>query len=278
MVANPATPTYVPLLPPPTLRESIEIAFTTARLTEDSEARVALLTRVNEALTQPIDESWAAPIRARAKAELRQELRTNTAYARLAKQVLTTAESRVARADVRGVERLIQEVMKADDKLGRARPSEIASLLATLDARVDAARRLRLARDAWAVRTVAVNEYRERIRRPLRELQRLQPWLEDVRALAGPSVKNLEKCEERARTAGRELSLVKPPVEIEAAHGMLTAAATMAARAASERRAAVKAGDMQGAWGASSAAAGALLMIEQALTEMTRALEPPQSR
>ena len=51
-----------------------------------------------------------------------------------------------------GVERVIRRALAEDDRLGQRRPQEMASLLAMLDAKLDEARRLRLARDSWAAR------------------------------------------------------------------------------------------------------------------------------
>ena len=48
-------------------------------------------------------------------------------------------------ADVKGMEKLLRNLLRQDDRLGRQRPRETAALLATLDLRLDAARRLRLA-------------------------------------------------------------------------------------------------------------------------------------
>ena len=75
-------------------------------------------------------------------------------------RTVTAADERAKRADVGGIERLVGSVLKADDRLGRRRPQTTAALLATLDGRLDAARRLRLARDAWALRRDGLASYR----------------------------------------------------------------------------------------------------------------------
>jgi hypothetical protein len=58
----------------------------------------------------------------------------------------------------------------------------------------------------------------------------------------------------------------------------LSAACGLATRAAATRQRAVVSGDMPAAWEASSAAAGALIMIERAGADLARALERPQLR
>ena len=69
---------------------------------------------------------------------------------------------------------------------------------------------------------------------------------------------------------------VQPPPEVAAAHSTLVAAAGMAVRAATSRLDAVRSGNMDTAWEASSAAAGSLLMLDQAIAELRRITHAPQ--
>jgi hypothetical protein len=57
---------------------------------------------------------------------------------------------------------------------------------------------------------------------------------------------------------------------------MMTSALQLAASASRLRRAAVGTGDMQVAWNASAAAAGALMLFERADQDLRQALEPPE--
>ena len=222
--------------------------------------------------------AWVSTAVARASAELAAEKQVDRAYVQLASRTLAQAADRARRADVRGLDALIRSVLKTDAKLGRARPNEVAALLVAVDAQKSAAQRLRLARDAWSVRSGVVTEYRRQLVQPLDRLIRLKVWLEDVRELAGPSPTAVSQLEERATLAGRELAMVKPPVGLEAAHGMLNTASGLAVRAATARRRAVASGDMPAAWEASSAASGALMMLERAGEELKRLTERPQLR
>lgn len=276
LVATAGAPPPVPLLPPPTEQESLEQALAAARLVDDPGERVALLTAIERALQPRAAESWTAALRARAAGELSAELRTERAYAELTAKVLADAEARARRADVKGIEALQRRVLKSDDELGRRRPRATAALLATLDARLDAARRLQLARDAWTMRLGLVRTYQGRIRPAVEHFRRSVEWLEDIRTLAGPPPRSLRRLLERTRSATRALARIKPPPELDAIHGMFGAAVQMAARAASTREAAVRATDMQAAWQASSAAAGALLLFERAREELQRLTVPPQ--
>ena len=70
--------------------------------------------------------------------------------------------------------------------------------------------------------------------------------------------------------AQRELGAVQPPPEVAAAHSTLLAAAGMAVRASATRFDAVRSGSMDTAWQAASAAAGALMLLDQSTLELRR--------
>ena len=61
-------------------------------------------------------------------------------------------------------------------------------------------------------------------------------------------------------TASRQLMRIDPPTELTAVHALLISAAKLAANAVDARRDAVRSGNLAGAWNASSAAAGALML------------------
>jgi hypothetical protein len=276
LVANTSPPPAVPMLPPPTLRESVEQAFTMARGSSDATQRASLLNGISEALaTQSAEGGWAAALRARAISELTLAKRTGQAYSELSSRVLKLADERARRADVKGLEALIRDVLKADDKLGRQRPQETAALLATMDLRLDAARRIRLSADQWAVSQNVVRAYERKARPALDLLGRVRPSLEQIRQLAGPSSGTLRQLQKSAGVASREFALIKPAPQMDAVHGLLMNAFQMAIRAADTRLNAVSSNDMALAWQASSAAAGALLLLDRALDELKRLTTPP---
>jgi hypothetical protein len=292
LVAASVAPPEMEVFPAPSLRESIELAFTAARVAAEPAERVALLESIVLTLGSMTPEgtagspevpdatkaSWAETVRARASSELAVEQAVDRAYAALSARTLARAADRARRADVRALDSLVRTVLIADAKLGRVRPNEVNALLTAVDAQKAAAQRFRLALDAWALRSAAFRDYRKKLASPLDRLARSKGWLEDVRQLAGPSPKAVSQLEERAAVAGRELALMKPPVELQAAHGLLTAASSLATRAASTRKKAITSGDMPAAWEASSAAAGALMMLERAAEDLKRLTERPQLR
>jgi hypothetical protein len=272
----PAVPS-VQLLPAPTFRERVELGLRAASRTTDAAERVSLLRSVLKTLeSAPTDASWLGPVRARASAELKAELKTTRAYAELTGRALARAEPLVRRADVRGLQDVVRSVLEQDARLEHARPADVATLLATLDAKLGAARRLRLARDAWAARAGVLRAYWSNVRQGLDRLLGLREWLVDVRELAGPAPRSVRRLGELSRRAEVELTRVRPPAEVAGAHGSLISAAGLAGRAAAARADAVRSGNMDAAWQASSAAAGALMVLEQAVAELRRLTNEPE--
>jgi hypothetical protein len=220
-------------------------------------------------------DSWMASVLARASTTLAGELKTDAAYADLTSRMLARAAPMAKRADVRGLEALVQSVLEQDKKLQHARPAEMGALLAALDAQIDSARRLRLARDAWLLRAGVVRAYWRDIREALDRLLSVRLWLTDVRQLAGPSPDALRRLAYEAAYAGHQFARVQAPAEVAAAHSTLGAASSMAARAAKTRLDALRSGSMDMAWEASSAAAGSLMLLDQAVQELRRITREP---
>ena len=276
LVATTTTPPPVALLPAPAFRESIEQAFTAARLTPEPIERISLLSAVVQVLGASRDETWAAALHARASADLSQEVRTEKSYADLTAQTLLAAEDRLKRADVRGLEALVKKVLAADDRLGRRRPLTTSALLATLDARVAEARRVRLARDSWAIRQQVVQSYQASIKPAMDQFRRSVPGLEEIRQLAGPSSDTLGKLSDRVKRGAHDLTRMRPATDFQPVHGMLLSAFNMASQAIATRQTAIRTMNMETAWQAASAAAGALLMFERANEDLGQLAKPPQ--
>jgi hypothetical protein len=279
LVANITVPTTEELLPAPRLRETMEQAMAAAAATPEPAERISLLESISRTLQEPaMTGGWAAALYLRASEDLGTELRISRSYGALSASTIATATSRAARGDVAGVQALVLSVLKADDRLGRRRPQETAALLALLDLRLDDARRQRLARDAWTLRLQLFRAYRLASASAVAELRRSTNVLEKIRELAGPEPLVLPHLEQRLVMARQQLAAVAPPAELEAAHGLLISALQMARRATSARRDAVSSRNMTLAWEASSAAAGALMLLQRASEELDRLTSPPSNR
>jgi hypothetical protein len=275
LVANTLPPPPVELMSPPDVRASFEMAYRSAMLAADPAERTALLKTLSESIAfAPSSATWAVPLRRRIDSALSVEIDADRDYRALTASMLKSADTLRSRADVTGLQALIARALRRDEALGRKRPGEMAALLAALDLRLDEARRLRLARDAWALRREALEEYRERISAPLERLSSFRKWLDSIRELAGPDPKFLRPLADRARLGHLELMAVKPPAEAQEVHGLVAAALHMTRQAAELRRNAISSNDIKTAWDASAAAAGALSLAERAASELQRLISP----
>jgi hypothetical protein len=276
--AQPGTPDE-PELPAPSPQESVQQAFAAAAVVPDSTERVSLLEAIMDSLGPSgpgaSEPGWATATRAKVSAVLATEMKTDKDYRELVRRTVSAADERIKRADVAGLERLLRNVLKADDELGRRRPDTTAALLATLDRKLDSARRLRLARDTWATRQRGLRDYERQVRSALQGFRRSIAGLEQIRQLAGPAPSALQPLSLQLTDAWADLKAVRPVAETEPVHSMLLNAVQMAMRAATSRRMAIASTDMSTAWEASSAAAGALLLFERAQQELRKLSTPP---
>jgi hypothetical protein len=279
LVAMTQPPPPVELMPAPSVRDSFELAYRSALLASDPAERTALLRTLSQSIAYaPSSAEWTAPLRQRIDGALAAELRIDNQYRSLSNGLLKSAANLTGRADVVGLQGLIERALRADRSFGQKRPGEMAALLAALDVRLDEARRLRLARDAWALRAEAIEAYRNQISSPVERLAGFRKWLESIRNLSGPEPRFLRPLNDRARLAHLELMGVTPPAEAQTVHGLLSAALHMTRQAADLRTKAVSSNDMKLAWDASAAAAGAINLGERALDELQRLLASEPSR
>jgi hypothetical protein len=278
LVAPPAVLPDEPLLPEPSEAELAEQLLTAAGLASTPAERTSLLQTLLGLLDRAaalLPEAWAARLRTEATGTLAEEQRLDRAYAELRTSTMTRAAHSAARADVRALERLRGAVHAADRRLGARRPGEITSLLAAVDAQLDAARRLQLARDQWELRRPALQRYRRALGRPLGAIERHSGALEDVRAQAGPPVSRLPGILDRWRRDGLGLDRVVPPEGLAPVHALFRSAWTMAEQAFALRLSAAADNDLARAEQASSAAAGALMLLARARADLEAALARP---
>ena len=117
--------------------------------------RVSLLQSVLTLLDRAVNllpPSFAARVRGVALAGIAEESRIDASYERLRTTILPDAARQAGRANVRKLQSLRQRVQDEDARLGGRRPDDVAAVLATIDAHLDAAHRLRLAHDQWRMR------------------------------------------------------------------------------------------------------------------------------
>jgi hypothetical protein len=270
-----------PLLPPPTAREAVEQVLTAARIVDNPAERTSLLTTVVARLDRDNAElpaDWVETKRAEVEAAIQRENRLDRVYRSLTSRTVALADQRARFADVRGLERLLGTIHERDEALGSQRPDAVKALVTAVEAKLDAARRLRLARDHYALRTPAFREYWLSIRASMEQFAQLKPSLEAIKSLSGSSPASLTFIERTAAGIVALVSPIVPPEELKAAHVLLISAVQLASNAAQIRREASVAEDMTRAWNASSTAAGALMLGAKARSDMLTVLRPPQLR
>jgi hypothetical protein len=270
-----------PLLPPPTPQEAIEHVLTAARVVENASERTSLMSAALMSIDRQKDAlpaAWVAARRPEIEAAVLTELRLDRSYQQLTTRIVGIADYRAGNADVLGLERLMRTVRQRDQALGEKRPEAVNALLALVEEKLDAARRLRLARDRWTMRAPVLYEYRAAIRQPMDLFAQLKPSLEAIKSLSGSSAESLATIERLSSRIVKLASAIVPPQELTAAHALLMSAVQLATSAASIRREATIAGDMARAWDASSAAAGALMLGAKARTDIQSMLQLPQLR
>lgn len=278
LVAPPPIPPDEPLLPEPTDGEIAEQLLTAADLAATPAERTSLLQSLLGLLDRAaslLPSSWAGYVRLRAEHLLGEERRLDAAYAELRTTTLAAAARNAARADVRGIEKLRSAVRTADARLGGKRPGEIDGLLATLEVQLESARAIQLARDQWELRAPEAQRYRRAVAPPLRAIKTHTEALEDVRSQAGPQATRLPAIIERWRREGLRLDRITPPADMQAIHALFRSAWAMAEQAFTLRLAAAAGNDGVRAQQASSAAAGALMLLGRARADLDAALTRP---
>jgi hypothetical protein len=268
-----------PLIPSPTPREAIEQILLAARLAESPVERVSLLTVAVGALDRDaavLPAEWMGKTRATALIDISREVRIDREYQSFGARMLKLAKLRAEAADVRGVFSVLTQIRAKDESMGSHRPEVIDALLAEVETRLDAARRLRLARDHWAFRLPAIRRYLAAIDGALRDFGKLKQPLDDIKTLAGGQPGVLSAVRRIAEGILNTVSDIVPPDECRTAHELLVSAAQLADSAALIRRDAVRTSNMTRAWNASSAAAGSLMLGARAESEIQALLRRPQ--
>ena len=268
-----------PLLPPPSPKDAIEAVLTAARVVDSSVERTSLLATALASIERDKGElpsEWLATTRAATVAAIGVEAQRDRSYNEFSVSTIAAADRRARSADVRGLERLLERIQVRDALLGYHRPETVNALIAAVEEKLDAARRLQLARDRWVMRQPAYQQYDVAIRQPIDLFAQLKPSLENIKSLSGSSPGSLTGIQRAAAQILKLASAIVPPEEFVAAHALLVSAVQLANQAAQVRREATLAGDMARAWDASSAAAGALMLGARARTDIQTLLRPPQ--
>jgi hypothetical protein len=273
LVAGSAAAEFEPLLPLPTLRESVSMALAAARVSDLGAERLAIL-RAASAVSGSVagTEDLSATVNQR----LEMEQSADDAYATLAATLLSRADAAMRRADVDTVAEARKQAIERDRALGSLRPGELAALMSNLDAKLEAARAYRLALDHYAYARRGRLDYEKRVRPTMSGFDGLRPMLEAIRDMRGTPFERLTIAYDRLRSFAADLARVTPPTDLADVHATLSSSVHMAVEACERRRRAVIVASLADARDASSAAAGAVLLADQARERLIGRLFPPR--
>ena len=273
LVAGSAAAEFEPLLPLPTLRESVSMALAAARVSDLGAERLAILRAASAASGSVAStEDLAATVNQR----LEMEQSADDAYATLAATLLSRADAGMRRADVDAVAEARKQAIERDRALGSLRPGELAALMSNLDAKLEAARAYRLALDHYAYARRGRLDYEKRVRPTMSGFDGLRPMLEAIRDMRGTPFERLTIAYDRLRSFAADLARVTPPTDLADVHATLSSSVHMAVEACERRRRAVIVASLADARDASSAAAGAVLLADQARERLIGRLFPPR--
>jgi hypothetical protein len=266
-----------PMIAMPTPGEQFDQAVRLASMTSQPSERMALL----HAARSLLDEHAAAftDVVARREAldrQIRGELDVERRYRDLVIRLTRQSSKEAARARVTAVQRVMARIDQEDAKLGRRRPDVVASLRAAVSADRDGARLLRLRRDQWLLRQGIYQDYQRTVGTQLLGLVKSQPQLEAIRRLDGPRLDVLRSLQSRLSGGAQRLERITVPEEMKETHALVVGAWHFAETATRQRAAAVASGNVNSAWEASSAAAGALMMLGRAQQNLRDMLEIPR--
>ena len=119
-------------------------------------------------------------------------------------------------------------------------------------------------------------EYQRSVGMELVQLVKARSSLESIKRLEGPDLDRLDTLNRVLRGGAVRLDRLLVPEYLRDTHEMVIGAWRFAENAAAARLSAVTSGDISKAWEASSAAAGALMMLSRAQKEMRTLIEPPK--
>jgi hypothetical protein len=262
----------------PSLAGQLDQLLLVAAVAPRASDRLALL---QSALTL-LDESAASlpgvdvrGLRRSIDRQIRDEHAVDTRYARLASRMLQDAQRAAAAARVSDVERVLDRLPREDARLGGRRPEVVQALQASVQVQLDQARGLRLLRDQWELRRRQTRDYQRMVGSQLVVLVQTEPWLDAIRRLDGPSPDTLLTLRTRLAGGADRLERLLVPEELRPVHDLFIGAWRLAQNAVNVRYEAVAAANVDAAWSASSAAAGALMLLGRAQEGLAALVEPP---
>ena len=149
---------------------------------------------------------------------------------------------------------------------GAPRPSTTASPAIPVSGRRETSGPARSSKSVAA--SSAVDQYVARMSEVLIRLQALRPVLASIDRRADVTPGDLEAAAIELETIGRSLAAIRPPGPREATHGLLVRACALGVRSSRMRQDSIRTNDSALGWNAASAAAGALMLLDRASSDL----------
>jgi hypothetical protein len=239
--------------------------------------RFALLQSALTLLAAPgVSGSEATRLRRLVEEQIDREISIDQRYSRITKDLLARATRAAESAQIRDVERVLERIPKEDARLGNQRPEIVQALTSSVQAQLAGARQLRLLRDQWKSRQAVFREYQRSVGLDIVQLVKAKTSLESIKKLDGPAPDRLDTLNRVLHGGAARLDRLLVPEYLRSTHELVISAWRFAETAAAARLRAITSGEISVAWEASSAAAGALMMLSQAQKELRTLIEPPK--
>ncbi|MDP2321186.1 MAG: hypothetical protein Q8O42_17820 [Acidobacteriota bacterium] len=270
-----------PPLPPPTDAELVEQLVAAASIAESRTERITLLQSVMRLLDRAVGllpDAWAGRVRGTVGVDLEHERQVERAYSVLRQRTLETSARLARKGDRLEFEKLREQVIAEDHRLGGERAGEISALLATIDLQANGVAQARDTRKEWEKREQLYRRYRRSMNGSFNVFRDATVSLDQVRTLAGPPLHALEAIARRLASAGVKIGKVTPPADLANGHALVRSAWELAETALRLRRESVASNSVDSAQRASSAAAGALMLYQRARADLAATMAPPAAK
>jgi hypothetical protein len=267
-------PAREPILAVPAVDESVVLALAAAKAVDLEADRRAIL---DAATTVVAGRRDLADLGRSVAREAEADRQATARYGALAADVRARAKAAEGRGDASAIRALRDEVAERDLAYGQRRPQIVSALLEELRMRLDAADARRLALEHYAYVRGTLLAYERQVRPAFSGLDGLSSVLRYVRDQHAMAFERIVNAEARLDGLQEEVAAITPPKDVAGVHATLVSALAMAHEACARRRQAVVANDLQMARNASSAAAGALLLVARARADLVTALYPPKA-
>ncbi len=276
LVANLAPAQPQALLPAPELSDSLGTALAAAEVTQVAAERMSLLRSAHRvAAATPALE---AGLRTRIAQTLHAEEVIEHQYRALMVDAMSRADAAARAGRVRQLQQLIAAVHARDQQLGARRPHEMAALGRRLDIELQHATEQQAVLTRWSSVKPELLAYEVRLRSVFDGWETQHLILRDILREAPVRGSALDRAARRFAALDATLASMRPLPEVHEVHALLRSAVQMARQGLLLGQRVAVARNAEVSRNASSAVAGAELLLEQGRTHLIRALNPRKVR